>query len=472
MTEKLLENINRAMAIKKGIVESEKGEEVPYEMIDEKLRNPETFAHRIKNNGELAELEENILLNSKTIELGDKNFTNFHDLSFRSDDPALEVRVITLQSPRYPHHILRNEKYKDIIACINGAFFFLHDGDNGRDPKEIAYNLNIRDGQIIGLPATDRPALFETRDGKIHGREMIARGTIMIGDQQIEWVGGEPFIHKKNGQPLRVYDHNKAETVLFNAACCTIAYEDPNDKKSLRKVKYELNTTPHRANATDIGVSPDKNGVLRVNLIKPGGNTDFFSAYFILQIPNEKAAHIAIGDKVEPKTLDGIALGEVESASTVGPLVNHFLNHEDHDVNYDSSLGTFPPFAANARYARSVMYEDAKGLIHMAVFDGVPNSKHMLGVTPQEAAQHIPQDTRWAVFLDGGQSSRLTFRYNKNTLKNPNLGNEIDSRGNDQYVRLHKQDKTGHMALAGQRYLWSNHGRPLPVNIVLERKKK
>ena len=218
-----------------------------------------------------------------------------------------------------------------------------------------------------------------------------------------------------------------------------------------------LNLTPQRQGFIDMVVAPDQEGVLRVSNMRPAGGTDFFEGSFTLQVPRDIVVDgVTVGTEVQPLTLDGLNLTEIQSAMTVGPMVHHFLNNDDHLVNYDSSLGTFPPFDPSARYARSAMYEGQDGRVHMVVFDAAPYSDFMKGVTPREAARIIPQDARWAVFVDGGQSSRLTFRRS--------LGGEIDSRGNRQYVRLHKLYKTSRTPTPGN-YLWSGRGREVPSTI-------
>jgi hypothetical protein len=107
------------------------------------------------------------------------------------------------------------------------------------------------------------------------------------------------------------------------------------------------------------------------------------------------------------------------------------------------------------------VYEDQNSNIHMVVFDAVPRSQHMKGMTPKEVAQNIPTDARWAVFLDGGQSSRMTFELNK----------KVDSRGNQQYLRLHrsniKRGSTGQGV--DDQFLWTTKGRALSSMIALYR---
>ena len=350
------------------------------------------------------------------------------------------------------------------IACINGTFFFLEDGKLDKVPSEVIYNLNIRDGKTVGLPSIKRPSLFVTKDGKIHARELEANGTVLIGGREIFWTGGEPIAHNRLD---KTEETMISGAVLYNSACCSIEYEDPKDKKSLRKLRQDLNATPKKGGVTDVVVSADKTDKLYVTSINQGGGTDFFKGNFILQIQSSELKDVKIGDEVDPKTLGNLNINEIKSAVTTGPAVDYFRDNDDHEINHDLSLGSFPPFDANARYARSVMYEDSASNIHMVVFDAVPRSEHMKGVTPKEVAEHIPKDTKWAVFLDGGQSSRITFESSQPNEKDV----EVEARGNKQYVRLHKRDKKSQTAEGEGQFLWTTRGRPLSSLIALYRHK-
>ena len=461
-----IEQINSEMARGQGLVE---GEEVSYADIRDAIRNPENFAKRIESSD--VEISDGVSLSSRSVELGEGAFTNVYDLSFDNTDPALNARIITRQHPLYAHRLFVNElsnlsSTDRPVACINGAFFFLQDEQLKKTPKEIIYNLNIRDGKVLGLPAVDRPALIVNKEGHINASELEASGIIMIGEKEVGWIGGEKIAHKKQNQEKGV--STKYNTVLFNSACCTIEYENPEDKTSLRKLRQDLNQTPKGDEVIDIVVSADEQGNLSVSSINPGGGTDFFDGNFILQMKKVESEGIQVGDEVNPKTIGRLNLNEVKSAMTTGPSVGHFLGHSDHEINCDPSLGSFPPFAANMRYARSVMYEDKKGYIHMVVFDAVPRSKDMKGVTPYETAKNIPEDVKWSVFLDGGQSSRVTFETIDSETGNP----KIDARGNKQYVRLHKRDKKSQTVGADDQFLWTTRGRPLSSIVALYRHKQ
>lgn len=456
--KEILKKLNTYMA-EQHLIDQE--ERVSYEKAKEEINNPNNFAKKI--NTETYEISPGFSLSCKTIELGDGYFTNMYDITFDNQDPLIKTKILTRQVPIYPHRIFRENPKKETkerpIVAINGAFFFLQDEQLEKNPTEIMYNLNIRDGEVLGLPSVERGALFTNKDGKIVALNIKPKGTIKIGNERLDWIGGEQIAHKHIMENIP-----DKEAVLFNSACCTIQYENPKDKTSLRKLRKDLNKTPEGASITDIVVKKNKDKKLVVTNINQGGGTDFFEGNFILQIKNaEHNNAIKIGDEVTPETIDGVDLSNIDSAMTVGPMVKDFLKKTDHQINHDPSLGTFPPFDPNTRYARSIICEDEEGKIHMIVFDAVPRSQFMKGVTPKEAAEHIPEKTKWATFLDGGQSSRLTF-------VNPKNNTITDARGNMQYIRLHEKYKTGQGAVTEDQFLWSKRGRPLTSMVVAYKK--
>lgn len=454
------------------------GEEVSYENARDAIRNPDNFVKRIEI-PKTIEINPGIFLSQKTIELGGDNFTNVYDLHFNYNDPDLCTEVITKQVPLYPHRIFINEektpsKLGKAMACINGAFFFLQDEQLQKVPSEIIYNLNIREGTLLGLPAVKRGAVFTTKDGHVHAKEFEAKGVIQIGSKKIQWIGGEPTAHQKSDQTSKM---NDGTALLFNSACCSIEYANPADKTSLRKLRQDLNATPKKGWVVDIVVkaySEGKSNTLKVSKINRGGGTDFFDGNFILQINEDEVSNLKIGDVVNPLLLDTLEISTIESAMTTGPTVDHFLKNDDHEINHDLSLGSFPPFDPNARYARSVMYKDKNEQIHMVVFDAVPRSQFMKGVTPKEVAKNIPQDVEWSVFLDGGQSCRLTFEtQNVEEVDVIARGGDLNiaSYGNSQYIRLHERYKTSQSSIGiDHQFLWSRRGRPLSSMIMIRKK--
>ncbi len=458
----LLRNINVSQVEKfRG---NEEGE-VTYEEAEKFIKDPDSFAKRI----EAVESEPfpGLILSERTVELGDGHFSNMYTLKFPNRDENFDTRLVTLPSPLYQHRLFKDvsadkQADEDIIATINGAFFYLQDDTTAPQPKEIMYNLSIRNGAVIGLPSTDRCALVTNKDGDLRAVALKAEGILQCNGSILTWKGGEPLAHSR-----AEYELEQNEVYIFNPACCTIAYDDPKDKRTLRKVQLDKNTTPKQPHTLDIVVGKSKvSGTLEIVAINEGGGTDFFEGNFIMHGRKDDLQHFQVGDEVLPTHIDSLDLKEVESAMTVGPMVHHFLSNDDHEINHDPSLGTFPPFAPNERYARSAVYADNDNAVHFVVFDAVPRSEYMKGVTPKEAAMNIPVDAQWAVFLDGGQSSRITFK--------ADTQDGLDSRGNKQYVRLHKLAKSNQNGLAAgkeDQYLWSRRGREVPSMVTLSKKR-
>ncbi len=449
--KKPIENINRKSADAHG---------VPYESIPTILKDQNYFAVRI-DVPFVREIGPGMSLSGKTIELGEGHFTNMYDIRVAPECTArAEVR-----SQGHPLLMKRYfAKDQKTIAGINGAFLYLADDIEGigkQGPKDPNLNWCMRGETLVGLPASDRPAVF-IKDGKVCGKEIVARGKIKIGESEIEWTGGADVMHAPKQEWERVY---KPQTpTLFNSACCRIAYEDPLDKKSLRCLDMETYYTPKHPDVAAITVSLTDSGKHQITSITQGGGAGLFDGHFILQVPTKMAEAYSVGQTVTPLELDGMSLQGITSALTVGPAVHHFLTEKDHPVNHDASLGTLPPFGEGLRYARSAIYEDVEGGIHLTIFDGAPRSDFFKGVSPKEVAERIPQSsTKWAFFLDGGQSVRLAVK---------DASGQIHSMGNKQYVRL--TEPAERALLSGSlppdtSFLWSSEGRPVPSGIFFSR---
>ncbi len=440
---------------------TEQGEEVPYERVVNLIRNPESFAVPCETFSE--ELYPDVTLRGESIDLGGGHFVNKYDLSFPLHSNEYDARVVTLRHPLYQHRIFNeaSPEYRpgsEIIASINGAFFYLQDDPSLPAPEEIMYHLNIRNGRIVGLPSATREAVVTNMEGDLRVLEVQAQGRISVGSLEFAWKGGQGVAHAREEYVL-----DDTGVYLFNSGCCSIAYDDPNDKTTLRRLQVDRNKTPEGEDKMDIIVKLNEEGELVVGEVRKGGGTDFFAGNFILHGSIDNLNKVQPGDPITPLSIDGHDPKDISSAMTVGPKVHHFLEHDDHEINHDPSLGTFPPFAADSRYARSVIYADTENRVHFLVFDGVPRSAHMKGVTPREAALHVPKDALFAAFLDGGQSARFTYRTEEEQ--------ELGAYGNKQYVRLHAEDKTSQGITPDARYLWSQRGRPTPSMIVLARKK-
>ncbi len=434
-------------------------EEISFDRIEEIVNNPETFAKPLLEK-EVYSYPDDIVVTGETLYFADGDYTNVYDLVLPSDD--IDFGIVGSNNPQYQYKIMK--QHLDTLAMINGPFFCLH--DDKEMPPDVTLGAHMQDGKIFGLPSADRPLLYVKEGGEIEVEEMSARGEIRIGDQIVDWVGGERFAHG--------FEENTdgEETVLYNGACCTIEYDDPDTKGSRRSLNKERNLTPQSANKVDIVIGVDGNGEARVIAKNEGGNTDFFSGYYILHMHKNKAQTIKVGNYVQPLTIGNLDLGKITAMCTTGPMTEHFLENDDHPINHDLSLGNIPPFAPNARYARAVIYKDAMNQTHFLVFDGVPRSEHMPGATPREVAEFIPKDAKWSVFMDGGQSSRVTVRAGEE--------NKTAAFGNRQYVRLPKKKLTtsqtniknmDSVAKADNRHLWSGSGRPVPMVITANLKK-
>lgn len=415
-------------------------EEMGVEIPDVESLRTDQSPFEVREKSESREIIGGALFSQGAIELGDDAFTNFYDLSSTAESKSVAPEIITSNHNLSLKRLLINDE--NTIGALNAGFFHLVD-EGTYTPVDPTYNLCIREGSIVGLPASDRPAVFSSGNS-FKAKDVQARGTVGIGSSEYEWVGARAG---------HVDDMQGNQIVLYNSACCTVRHIQSEKTGTKRVLDEQLNFTPQEIDVFDVVVLADDDGTLRIKEVVVGGHTNLFAGNFILQVRGGDAGRFQASSLVRPLTLDGIDLASIGSAVSVGPSVHHFLDKHDHEINHDLSLGERPPFEQR-RMARSVIYKDTGGGIHIRMFDGAPRTQHFQGITPQETALLLPKETvQWAYHLDPGQSSRLAVK---------EQDGKVATFGNQHYVRWPKKQE--------RPFLWSpSNGRRVPSAIVLRK---
>lgn len=329
----------------------------------------------------LEELMPHVYFKNESVSFNSENFTNIHDLFW---DPKKAKVMPFIHSSNKPFHLYNQvKKDKSTIGAINGSFFFLADIAE-RVPLDLPYNLCVRNGHVKGLPSHDQPCAI-IKNGTLTIETPNATGVIKIGKHKMSWVGSESKLLRK-----------KSNVVLYNSKSTeVIKMREPKTNIQIGILDSKNITTPKHKNVLDIVIRARRNGELYVYKLVQGGGTHFFDGLFILQV---KKTEIVIhkNDQVIPISLDGLKLSGILSAITVGRNV------------FD------PYFSKNMRIlrhdARSLIAKDKKGMIHLIVFDGSKYIPGFLGVSAKELHHYFKNDFEWAYFLDGGGSSRLIVR--------------------------------------------------------------
>lgn len=404
--------------------------------VEQILYDQSAFAKRITPEATL--IRDNVILSQNSLELGGESFTNYYDLVFDPVDPTLGTVVESSSHPYFLRRTIINNP--TLISSINAGFFFLCD-ESRYQPQDPTYNFCMRAGQVIGLPATNRPAVYIS-DGILHAKNIKAKGIININNQSFQWVGSKTE-----------HSIDEPSVVLYNSASCRIQHIPTVKTGTKRILDEDTNFTPENPHAIDIVVRTDQKGNLRVQDITRGGKTNLFSGNFILHVLDIDIGQILPGDIVIPDLLDGIKLSSVDSAVTIGPSIFDFENMHDSEINYDCSLGSNPPFTER-RMARSIIYMDKQDKLHFGLFDGAPKAQYFQGVTPQEVFNILRgNQIKWAYFLDPGQSSKLALRKD----------GQVFVYGNTHYLRWPK--KSNHP------FLWTPlNGRMITSSISLYQK--
>ena len=432
MGEKLFREYNRRYAER----QSATGTHLP--PIEEALEDQNAFAKVIEAASE--EIAEGVTFTARTIFLDQKNFTNEYMVAL-APNARMAPDIYSTTQPHHLQRILKNDS--SVVVAVNAGFFFLAD-QTPSEPHDVSLNFCVRDGVCVGLPSADRPALIIS-NGQITARHVTAQGVVRIGATEFSWQGAHSTTQ----------DYGEKEMTLYNSGCSRIEHVSGGIAGTQRVVNHPQSHTPFSEERSDIIVISDSdNKRLKVVDIREGGRSSVLKGAMIFQCPTAQADAVELGASVVPLELDGMPCSDISSAISIGPSVLHFLDHTDHEVNHDASLGSRPPFAP-VRMARSIVYKLNNGTIVIKVFDGAPKTAHFKGISPQEVAHLMPSYVEWAYHLDPGQSARLAI----------SDGDHIHSYGNSHYVRWPKHP-SGTLLWAG------THGRSVPSALIFKRKEK
>lgn len=312
------------------------------------------------------------------------NLTNIYDLHWDPKKTPFTLDILSSKETYYMADTIENDK--NIIAIINGGFFFLSDIP-GREPVDKRYNFCMQDGKICGLPVSDDPIVF-IKKNEFHAVKTKARGICQIGKEKITWVGA------KSSTKHELPD----ATTLYTARCFSInGIRDPKTNLIIGIPDEKTKATAQKDNVVDLVVNKTLNGDLKVTEINEGGNTHLYEGLFIIQMNKNAIKSITVGQSVIPLTIDTINLENISSGITTGRSVDDPCFYEEKRLN--------------RRDARAVIAKDVDGKMHFFVFDGSKYIPGFKGVSAKDITPFFyPNKYEWAFFLDGGASARIIVR--------------------------------------------------------------
>ncbi|MDX2977625.1 phosphodiester glycosidase family protein [Streptomyces microflavus] len=359
--------------------------------IQEISRDQRPFAVRIAEQDRI--LAPGVRLHKETVELGGDDFTNVHTLRV-----ALSAACVEAESESAGFH-LSDWCSTDAVAAVNGSFSFISD-EPGHQPAEPCLDFCSRHGETVSLPTVTKPAFLVYR-GQPSLRTLPAVGTLIVGGSIREWIGS-----KEAAAPDNV---RRGALAVFGAANCTILYADNALTGFTRFVERAGNVTPRDAGAVDAVVERVAPDIHVIRSVHPGGGANLFTGCYVLRAAATQARPLAVGAEVRVTGIAGIDTEELDCGISVGPSAADAAAGEV--AAYDVSLG-ISPFRP-VRYARTLLWKQGETLC-FRVFDGAPLTDSFRGMTPVEVAHHLSRtgvDPRAAYHLDGGQSSKIAFRY-------------------------------------------------------------
>lgn len=344
-------------------------------------KNTQTIVHPAKRSVE--EIRNNVWLKVDCITFPDGNFTNVYDLYWNHSSVNLAPYI---HSENTPYYLLDAIKKDDqMLAVINGAFFFLVDNKD-REPKDFPFHFCIRDGRVMGLLSCDEQVLY-VRNNELFAQPLSAFGTMCIGSVIVDWKGFETI----EGKEL------PTDIILYNSGNSKVKKEfDPTTGIRNGFLDHSKIYTQSSSDVVDLVINERSKGELVISHLNDGGGTHFFDGLFILQMPR-KNMRFQIGDAVRPLTIGNLDLTGITSGIT--------LNKSVHDPYF------YTPERISSRDARSIIAKDKLGNVHFVVFDGSKYVPGFKGISAHDVKDYFSHETyEWAYFLDGGSSSRIIIK--------------------------------------------------------------
>lgn len=376
-------------------------------------------------------LSDGMILHTFSQELEEGRFTNVYDLSFRkgSVHPSIEFHDKPISV--FEHVSTRT----DIKVATSSGFFFLADQASAT-PRQLSLNLAFLDGQMHGFPVVDREAVLT--DGEHLSTAYVeALGVLAVDNTDLSWSGSLT----QHETDIKVFANgNSIITHVQNDATGNIRVLDENSRYT---PAIETDDT------TDIGFIRREDGVfIGVSSNKSGG-LDIFSHDVIIRT-HERYAHGELPEMRVRMLGNNAVDSTLHGAISVGPMLDA-TDFTTHPINKDETLGGKPPFF-DVPLARTVLYETDDEIVHIRLFDGRPGSSTFPGVTPNQVAHAIKNESEvaWGCFLDPGQSAKLVVK----------VDDDITCHGNTHYLKWPR--------LPGEKFVWTpKTSRPVASMITL-----
>ncbi|MEU0545077.1 hypothetical protein ABZ319_34910 [Nocardia sp. NPDC005978] len=344
------------------------------------------------------ELAAGVTFRAAPVELGAGRFSNMFELCI--DNSTAWICAESDIEGFFLKDLLRDNAD---IAAVTGAFSFSSDYPDYR-PPEPCFDLCVRQGVVVSLPTSNKPAYVSTTRGARIGT-VPANGLVEAAGRIFRWAGSktvaDPDVWIRAGG-----------VVVFGASNCRIDYAMAARTGFVRHVDSAENVTPADSGCVDCAVVV-RDGTHRIAQVRAGGGLDYFSGNYVLRADRSWESVLTPGTAIQILTIGELDVPDLISGLSIGPSVGSAARGDCE--GYDESLGVSP--FRDARYARSFLYSDA-GLTRLRVYDGAPLTHFFEGLSPSEAAavmahEKIPVDDIY--YLDGGQSSKIAFRADTST---------------------------------------------------------
>jgi hypothetical protein len=302
-----------------------------------------------------------------------------------------DIAISHSLAPRYPLEHLGN--LRDGVA-LNLGFCYVTDR-SPRQPLNATYHFQVADGILWSLPTKTRTALVIGPLG-MEPVSVEAFGWLQIAGSRLDWIGS----HERSP--------HLGEAVAFGLSHQSLTRSD-----GIIVAQRELGLVEPLAGHLNVCLGPAACGLEVVEITDR--SVSVLDYVVVLRVPASLAREQRVGDQVVDWQVGQFRCGSITQAVTVGARLwpspeKTFRQVEAERVVMSRHTDGRPYFASlDVLKARSAIFEDVRGKIHLVVVDAEPGVPGRDGVTLSQLGAWIHErgGINWAVSVDGGQSAKL-----------------------------------------------------------------
>lgn len=288
-----------------------------------------------------------------------------------------------------------------ILAGINTSIFYLV--DKGREPKFSAFNLYVKDGQVLQFPSIDKITLIESNNS-ISLRYLKAKGEIKIGRLKLNWIGAKK--HSRAGQS------ESPSVIIYGLSDVRFKYCGGSRRKTKKAISGSARVDCLEGRLL-LGIDLDKNGNLAI-VKKSLNKLNLLDYLYIIETNKLLRDQVTIGDSIADITIDNHSIGRNENAVSLSFGLPEKFSELRPAVSREivpSIKNILKPLQPSFVKSWSLILFTKSKLIFFLV-DSFPFKQSQAGLNLLELHKLVSQKFNFeiAAVCDAGQSSKICLK--------------------------------------------------------------